>query len=391
MQIINDNTLKVNTNDKQPYLAIQLGTLFSPEQGAVMPKDYIEKNGVEYFKQHPVGTGPFKFVRHISGDMIQYQALDSHWRKVPAFRNLTLILMPEETTRIASLKTGAIDATDVSLESANELEKAGFKTPTLNYNSALVMLSGAYTPQGSKLPTADIRVRQALSLAINRDELINSFFYGKARPALPAFTMEASQNVDVAYWTKYAADNLNTYDQAKARQLLKDAGYPNGFSFKFWTCTISGSPYLPRMAEVIQGYWKQIGVTAEIVSTDWGTYQGLRKKPELIGQASTYRYPVTAMLPKDLSVAYQSTGTFALLGTTNPDIDKLINDSYTEMDSNKRTEMLAKVIKAGSDTYTALALASAPVVCALGPKVDINFPIPTWAVGLGVDIATHRK
>ncbi len=391
LEIVDDYTLKAYTKGTQPYLAIQCGLLFSPSQGAIMPKDYIEQNGMTFFKTHPVGSGPFKFIRNVPGDMVEYEAIAKHWRASPDFKKLTMILIPEETTRVAALKSGQVDAIDVGLEAAEELDKAGFETPSLDFNSAMVPLHGAYTTKGVTLPTGDIRVRKALSLAINREEIAKSFFYGKSVVPMPPFLAESSSDVDIAYWKDYAVKNLNIYDPDKAASLIKEAGYPNGFTIKLWTCTISGAPYLPKLAEVVQGYWTKVGVKTEIVPTDWGTYRGLRKAAELIGQASTYRYGPTPMTPKDLNVGYHSAGTFALLAKTIPELDKLIDGAYTETNDTKRKEMLASVIQQGTDTYTIINIASVPVVAALGPRIQIDFPIPTRAVGLGADIARHRK
>ncbi len=392
VEIIDDYTLRVNTKGTQPYLGIQISQLHNPEQGAVMPKDYIEQRGIDNFKKNPVGSGPFRFIRHIAGDTIEFEALNTHWRANPAFKKLTMILMPEETTRVASLKTGAVDVIDVGLEFANELELAGYRTPKLNVYQGMVILHGAYASQTAKLPIADIRVRQALNLAIDREEVAAELFNGKATLTLPPFVSESSADLDIDHWKDYAKQNLNIYDPAKAKQLLDEAGYPNGFSIKLWTFTMGGRPWLPEIAQVILSYWFNIGVKAELVPTDWGTYAPMRKGTTLMGNASTYAYPTdNPLTPKNLSVGYAGTGTFAGFSGTRSDLDKLIQGAYSEGDNTKRAEMLAKVIMEGSGSFQYIPMVDVPAIAALGPKVDIEFDVPAVGIGQGVDIARHRQ
>ncbi|MBI2857358.1 MAG: hypothetical protein HYX95_03460, partial [Chloroflexi bacterium] len=91
---VDDYTVRVFTKTPQPYLPT-FSSVNSPAQGQVMPKDYIEKNGPEYFSRNPVGAGPWRLTRVVSGDLIEYEAVTNHWRKTPAFKKLTLFQVPE--------------------------------------------------------------------------------------------------------------------------------------------------------------------------------------------------------------------------------------------------------------------------------------------------------
>ncbi len=397
IETIDDYTVRIYTKGTQPYLPY-MSSLYSPTQGLIQPKDYIEKNGQDYFNRNPVGSGPFKFVRHIPGDLVEYEALDSHWRIVPQFKKVSLILMPEETTRVASLKTGTVDLTDVGLESALELESTGFTvSPDLITVQPGIYLYGNYLPGAAGMPTADVRVRQALSLAINRPEILKTFFYGKATMPFPAWVNETSTDVDVAYWRDYAA-NLYRYDLEEAKHLMKEAGYATGFSIKLYTYPVGDAPYTPKLAEVVQAYWNNIGVKAMLIPTDTGSFRPLRNTapnrdpaPALIGNASTHAATDEPITPVRLATGYKSGGSVNLLGKAMPELDKLISDSTSEMDPVKRKEMLNKAIKMASETYTMLPIATAPYLAAISNKVQIDFNKPTTALSYSLEIAKHKK
>ena len=389
---VDDYTVRLYTNGQRPFIA---DTLATGNQALVMPKDYIERQGIEYFERHPVGSGPFKFARYVPGDLVEYEALNTHWRQVPAFKKLTIMLIPEETTRLAMLKTGAIDGIDIGPESQLDLDKAGFKTFSLEFQQAEILLHGAYDPRAASMPIADVRVRQALSLAIDREAMLKDFFYNKANFPLISYVQTGTPGLDVAYWKEYSKKALR-YDLNEAKRLMKEAGYPNGFSIKVWSCTVRGAPYLPKMAEVVQGYWSQIGVKAELVPVDFGTYTAVRntdKSPQLLGAAGTYR-SILGRTGAITSFNFHSTkGSFNLVSKAYPEVDKWLDDADIEMNESKRIELWAKALKVEADSYTNLGIAEAPSPYALGHKVDWDVPPnrPINSLSYHADLLTHKK
>jgi peptide/nickel transport system substrate-binding protein len=396
IEIVNDNTLRIYTKGLKLYLPYVFQDSYNPVQGAIMPKDYIQKNGMEYFERHPVGSGPFKLVQQVPGDMIQFQALTSHWRGFPSFKTFTSILAREETTRVAMLQTGAVDGIDISIESSNQLESAGFRTYSMLAGIANVYLYGAYHKETAGMPIVDIRVRQALSLAINRDEVRKTYFYGKAGPPSPGYITADAVDVDVPYWMDYVAKAYR-YDPVESKRLLKEAGYGDGFSIKLWTYTQADSPYLPKLAEIVQGYWKAVGVNAEIVPVDLGVFRPYRvggpdrgPAPQIRGQASTHGTSPIPIASNAMSSGWHHRlGSVDLLGLSSPTTDWL-DSAAAEIDPVKRKELLAKVIKYGVDSYTDLTIATVPAMSALGPRVDIKFPKVAYGMATYADIAKHR-
>lgn len=391
---VDDYSVRVYTNDRQPYLPNFL-SFRNTTQGLITPKGYIEQRGLQYFEQYPMGSGSFKFVRHVAGDSVEYQAVQNHWRQTPAFKNLSITLVPEATTRVAMMKVGATDLIEAGIEDAVRLASTGLKTLTTTFSTPVVALLGAYQPKAinERMPISDIKVRRALTLAINREEIAKNFFQGLARPPGPPLLDVNSPDIDVPYWMDYAA-KIYRYDPEEARRLLGEAGYPNGFTFQLWSAPIAGAPDLPKLAEIVQAYWAKIGVKAELVPADWGALGKLRNTittPQLIGQAMTWHYKTGTVTPRSLMSGFHTQGNFAPFGKTMPEVDSLINSIFSETDKSKRMEMIAKVEKTAADSHTFLPIDIVPSMIAMGPLIDPDLPANQAFVGLFLDIAKHNK
>src|SRR5713226_5436397 len=215
--VTRDPTLIIPT-----YLSRSLST-----EGMVLPKKYIEANGDDAFARKPIGTGPYKFVEQVVGSHIKMTAVDNHWRiGMRKNKNVTIKLVPEETSRIALLRRGELDVADVSRERVKELEKEGFPVHMRN-EEAVIHMWWVLGPDGRTPPTKDKRVREALNLAIDRAEVAQAIFGGYAEPA--AIPMGLSWAFkDVGF--KVTPDMAYPYDPARAKKLLADAGYSGGFS-----------------------------------------------------------------------------------------------------------------------------------------------------------------
>ena len=379
IELVDEFTLRVYTKGKQPFLQYPLTQ--GRAEGVVLPKDYIDKNGLPYFERYPVGSGSFRFVRNVPGDFIEYEAVDKHWKRTAGFEKLVMVLMPDEVTRVASLKTGAANVIDIGLEAGADLERAGYTALASELVTPVVQCFGALDSRVAGKPIADVRVRQALSLAIDRDAMLKNFFLGKGTLPLPLNLHEGTTDIDVPYWKEYAAKAFR-YDPEEAKRLLKEAGYPDGFTTKLYSYPAAGAPWLPKMAEIIESSWRKIGVKAEITPIEFGNYTSWRRGPAdpFLGQISLFRFnsSTNVLGPRALK-SYHSVQASATLIAPKaiPDLDKQIEDMQVEMDDTKRREMVAKIIKIAADTWTDVPIAIVPAMFALGPGVGFDFSTPT--------------
>ncbi|WCK53477.1 ABC transporter substrate-binding protein [Aneurinibacillus sp. Ricciae_BoGa-3] len=222
------------------------------------------KEEKDKFGQHPVGTGPFKFVSWNANDSITLQKNDGYWEKgAPKLDKLIFKVIPDNTARLTALQNGEIDVMD-GLNPSD--------VPTVKSNSKLQVL---YRPSNNigylsfnttKKPFDNPKVRQALYMAINKPALVSAFYAGLGEPAKnPMPPSLLGYNNDVKDYP---------YDPAAAKKLLAEAGFPNGFSIDFWAMP-KARPYMPqpqKIAEAIQGDFNKIGVKTNIVNMEWATY-----------------------------------------------------------------------------------------------------------------------
>jgi len=120
--VVDRYTVKVIMQKAWPTFAHDVSNQPGTE-GIVLPKKYIEKVGWQVYGRNPIGTGAFKFLRHETGNIVEYTAVKDHWRYKPQFDKLQVMLVPEAATRVAMLRTGQVDIAGVSLDDAPGLAK----------------------------------------------------------------------------------------------------------------------------------------------------------------------------------------------------------------------------------------------------------------------------
>jgi ABC-type transport system substrate-binding protein len=312
-----------------------------------------------------------------------------HWRVNPEFDKLTLFLVPEEATRMALLRKGQVDAIELSMESARTMKKEGFNTTTGDSTVVAFTVVGAYHSLAKGKPLSDIRVRQALSLAINRQELVDVLFYGLG--TLPAPVRTSWEDLDRGYmtpetqqkWKKWASENYR-YDPTEAKRLLALAGYANGFTFDFWLVPDGDAPYIQNVVLAAAAYWAKIGVNANVIPTDPNAFKDHRlttKSTQLVGKmyVDASAYPKLNMIDSVDRWTSTRSGLDLLVGY--PDqakFDDLWTAGMAEMNSVKRAVVIDQLHEMVNSTWTSFAVVGAPYTYAFGPRVNPVMPLPIW-------------
>jgi len=224
------------------------------QSGYVVCKKAHEEMGDDGLATTPIGTGPFQFGRVKSGEYTLLERFSDYWGGVPKIAQLQFFLVPEESSRVMGLLADQYDVCAHIYE--NEIQS---KLMSLGYQAAIGLPAGNWIHFNlTKEPLDDIRVRQALAYGISREGLLQ--FYGPklAKPMyapIPSAYIGGLTGEDVPEELQY------NHDPDKARGLLTDAGYPDGFSFST-ICTEANWALSPL--QVIQNQWREIGVEMEI-------------------------------------------------------------------------------------------------------------------------------
>ena len=268
-EVAGPHEVRLATKTAYPVLLAQLTKL------SIVPKAAVERLGAG-FNQAPVGSGPYKFVSRTQGVRVVLEANHGYWRGEPPFPRVEMHPVPDESTRIADVRTGRADiARILSTDDADQLRHDGalnvLWTPTERVT--LFMLN---TLDG---PTKDKRVREAIAHAIDRDTIVEALLKGYGKPVNEPLT-PASFGYDPSI-PAYA------YDPAQAKALLQEAGVAPGTKVSLLTSPV----FDQRVVQALQQMVTDAGLTAELTTVDLATYLKLRQgRPDEAGDTSYFRW-----------------------------------------------------------------------------------------------------
>jgi dipeptide transport system substrate-binding protein len=260
---VDDHTVRFVLRRPSAVFLADLGSDFAAILSAEHGERMLAAGTPERVDLEPVGTGPFQLVRYDKDAAIRYRAHPGYWRGRAPLDDLTFAITPDSSVRWEKLRAGECHVLaypnpadlDIMRRDPNVrvLEREGFNISFLAFNT-------------EKPPFDDVRVRQALNLAVDKRAIVDAVFQGKARPA--------KNPIPPAMWSYNDAVEDYPHDPIGAKRLLAEAGHPDGFATTLWAMPIA-RPYNPnprRMAELIQADWAEVGVRAKIVSFEWGEY-----------------------------------------------------------------------------------------------------------------------
>jgi peptide/nickel transport system substrate-binding protein len=223
--------------------------------GNMISPTAFQAHDKEWAEQNPVGTGPFKFVSWERDVSIEYERNADYWQAgKPYLDGIEFVIIADSMVRLAAFEKGEVDVLErVDVKDVEALKAAGkYDVQSLHWAGLGLM---ALVPDSGHpdSPFADLKVRQAAAYAIDAQALIDSVLHGEGLPA--------SQYADPNSWANNPAVKAIPYDPEKAKQLLSEAGYANGF-----TCTIYAKtgPPTEQIATAVQGFLSKVGITAEI-------------------------------------------------------------------------------------------------------------------------------
>ncbi len=327
--VIVDYTLKIELSEFSPAF------LYDLAQINIVPEDVVKEMGKD-FANNPVGSGPFKFESWRRDSVIKLSAFEDYYAGRPYLDNLNFKIMLEAGARQAAFDSGDIDfmlATGTMYEKYREMPESKVKLLTCaELFTRNMILNLDYEPLSHR------KVRQAINYAIDNKTIIENVLRGKAIPAVG--WLPTSMPVPDEGLEGYP------YDPEKAKELMKEAGYEDGFSLEIMASEGGGGAYGLRIVEAIMPYLKEIGIDAEMIVRDFGTASDLVGQGKFEarmysngGEVSPFKYLEIYFNSERERYAGNS------WGYENPKVDKLLEEARNTTDFDERMEIISEAHK----------------------------------------------
>jgi peptide/nickel transport system substrate-binding protein len=331
----------------------------TPATGAawIVPKKYVEQVGEDGFKKAPVGAGPYRFVAFKPGVELTVEAFDGYWRKAPAVKTLVFRVIPDESTRLAALRRGEVDvAYSITGPLAEEVKRtANLRlVPTYFTFTTWMLFTEQWDP---KSPWHDKRVRLAANLAIDRAGINGAVYLGLSKLA-HSFIPQGMEY----FWTPPPYP----YDVKRARALIAEAGYPNGFDAGDLT---GDTIYGVAIGEPVANYLQQVGIRLRLRPMERAAFfqeYGDKKLRGVIFSGSGAPGNAPTRLEQ-----YAVTGGRYVYGTY-PEVDGLYGEQAKEMNPRVRQQILHKMQQVIHEQVMFGPVIEPAFLNGVGPRLEVH-------------------
>ena len=356
VQIIDDLNFKIITYKAEPSLLHRLSRLGS----GILPSKYIKEKGFDYFLEHPIGTGPYKFKEWVRDEKVVFEPFKDYFKgKVDTWDKVTFRVIPENSTRVSELLTGGVDiATNIPPSDWKRVEDNDRTSLKQEISNRTIMLILRAT---KGYPTSDVRVRQAIDYAIDDKSLAENALKGGG---IPTLTKVGPGNFGA---------NPDLYDQYhfdidKAKALLKEAGYEKGFEM---TLHSPKGRYLQdaEVTEMIAGMLSKVNIKVKIDFMEWSNFVEMRtakknKDAYLLGLGNS-------MFDGAYAVDwYRAERNIGETDYKNNKIEKLLEESASNMDAESRTKQLQEIESIVAEDVPHIHLYQEKIYTGVNDRVD---------------------
>ena len=375
---VSGNKVSVSTTEPKSTLPI-LFAAASPPRSVVWSQDYFEEvGGIDGFRDAPVGSGPYRWTDRVPGQYIEFTAFDDHYEKTAGYEKLQIWDVAELNTRMAMLKSGTADLATASVRNVEELQKANLQVlqaPASNiswiwYNYAWV--------EGH--PFNDRRLREAISIAIDRDAIGKGLYNDQTTPACCYWVVQGNVG--------YPGDvEPHPYDPEKAKALIKEAGYEGA---EIEIMTFSGDADFvdqPGLSEAVAGYLDAIGLKTFVSVVDGSalreTFDNAIKTPEQIADIVANQPPYQIAVRgsdtrfhsyRGAHIYYHSEGRRQMIKL--PDVfDPLLDKAGSAFDLQDQHDAMAEFHRVVNEDYWTAPLLEAGAVFGATDKIGSWTPI----------------
>ena len=385
--LLDDYTIRLSMDSPwMPVRAFDFMRHLGSTSTSIVSKKQSDEIGPDAACKDIAATGPWEIEDHVSGTFWRFKAVDDHWRQTPHFEELMLWSIPEESARVAGFQTGQLDTFEMSFDSMPMVEtvdgakivswpnagQAGLNIYGQTYGTDRngdayqgfdfdqAWVSSNPDPDSKEWRNA-VKVKEAMAIAIDRDAIVDALLSGFGQPMYMRDWMGHAAKADPR-WTF-------EFDPRKARQLLAEAGYPDGFLITM-TPAIRGAPAETEACEAVAQYWDAIGIEVDFQRVP---YSAIR--PELVTrqyQGVTCHTVGSRLTPILGATSYLKRSTFSY-GTEHPWMEEHITDAMSEVDPVKLAVKEREVYGWMYDNVMAFGLFSYDGIWPVGPRLDLDW------------------
>jgi peptide/nickel transport system substrate-binding protein len=362
---VNATTIEIDTNGSYSHLAEDLVFVYMASPTA------LKKYGNTGFANHPVGTGPFVFKSETRGQQVVFTANKSYWDGAPKISELVLKPIPDPSARLAALQAGEVNWIEApSPDDIATLKKANYQVLTNSYDHVWPWIFNL-----TKKPLNDVRVRQAMNFAIDRQTMATSLLQGTADPAY-----QIAPHASLAY---KSSNNIYSYDPAKAKALLAAAGYPHGFSMTLsYPTSGSGNMEPGPMNQELQSDLAKVGIKVQLKPIEWATMLTDFSGGKIPDNADAINISLTFIQETFWSLAFSSQSPLNVGHYKNPAVDKLLAESLKQPDATKRAALYSQIAAIVDKDAVWLDIVNDRNPRALAPDVHGFVEPKSWFVDL---------
>jgi ABC-type transport system substrate-binding protein len=347
-----------------------------------------DAGGKELYGQKVVGTGPFEFVERKMSSHVLYKRVEHHWRQIPECKELEFRWVPEGVTRLASLLAGEVHISDVERALQKEAAAKGMKIlrSTLPAIQHWWVFGGMYFSEPDKLdpksPFNKREVRQAMNIAINRKSIADNLLGGRVQPLrINGYHPNLDELLWPGIWNPawdQRAEELYGYNPPKAKALLHQAGYGDGFEFPVYLFTLPG---LPEQVDIGQGLaldWEAVGLRPKLVEIDFPRVREKYRTKSIQGAIFPARNSLRAL---DNLRIMNKTKDSVVHVYLHPYIEERIEALNTVVDPQERTRLLREIGDHKLENFADIPLFWLFAEAAVNPKYVTEYIFPGVITG----------
>ena len=388
IEMVNDHQVVFNLT--RAFTDLDFDFTTQAGNNVVVSKSQWDEEGKDGMVRRPSGTGSYRYVERAVGDFFLFERVENHWRRTPEFKELIIQIAAEDATRLAMMLTGEAHLTTLPKDLQETVLERGMKRVLGAVPSTMAwfyMWGGLHftLPESldMSMPATDKRVREAMNRAIDREEIKDTIFGGNVVIAQQTWHHPSQQGWDPSWEARF--DEMYGYDPDRARELLVEAGYPDGFGIKIYDYPNNAYPEINQVNEALALSFQAIGINAELETVDYAVARVPLKNREMHG--FMIGYPPWGNLPPFKNIFFMHTIQGSFPAYESEFIDEKFAELTATIDRSERDRLQRELGEHLFSEYALMPMFYLPRELIIDPAVIAEYQIP----GNYTDTFTHLE